>query len=435
PFWFKPAPRGFLGLPLALAKRRALRSGAAMATGGCGVARPFRRSPEDRKAGKLWARQSADRAIIKLSDELRRVQADFEAIICGLTTIFGCAELADRIVALAPALGEKLAGRMPSAAQAVRRNVALHSDARGVRVSTAPIEQLRRLQKYGARLEARAEAECFTFNADAAELFRCGSLGTCLECLPLPGVLGYSESGSFEAVEGSSVACAGDGGGEHDVGPAGDVPSKVITPEFFAAGRKSSSTSAPSLGLCPVEGLRQGGGVPVRAVLPGEPLRADSLPDLLAGPGPAAEGGCCSTLDELLEAEVLKYEELEAARASPRALGAGSAELDYQEVGAADAEAEVDTACSVSEAAPQASTAVLAYLHAHPAALLSGGGGALEAPVAGGSGPGAGFEGSRARRKRGASMGRRARRVRFDLRPVVIGTAFEEGAEAQVQDG
>jgi hypothetical protein len=140
-------------------------------------------------------------------------------------------------------------------------------------------------------------------------------------------------------------------------------------------------------------------------------------------------------LDELLEAEVLKYEALEAARASPGALGAGSAEFDFQEVGAADAEAEVDTACSVSEAAPLASTAVLAYLHAHPAALLSGGGGALAAPVAGGTGPGAGFEGSRARRKRGAGMGRRARRVRFDLRPVVIGTAFEEDAEAQVQDG
>ncbi|CAK0910209.1 unnamed protein product [Prorocentrum cordatum] len=249
-------------------------------------------------------------------------RADFEAIIGGLTTIFGCAELADRIVALAPALGEKLAGRVPSAALAVRRNVALHSDARGVRVSTATIEQLRRLQKYGVRLEARAEAESFTFNADAAEFFPCGPLGTRWEFLPLPGVLGYSESGLTEAVEGTSLACAGDGGEEHDVGPACDVPSKVITPEFFAAGRKSSFTSAPSLGLCPVEWLRQGGGVPVRAFLPREPLRADGLPDLLAGPGPAAEGGCCSTLDELLEAEVLKYEALEAARASPRAVGA-----------------------------------------------------------------------------------------------------------------
>ena len=141
-----------------------------MATGGCGLAHPLRRSPADRKAGKLWARQSADRAVIKLSDELRhRVQADFEAIIGGLTTIFGCAELADRIVALSPALGEKLAGRVPSAAQAVRRNVALHSDARGVRVSTALVEQLRRLQNPGARLETRAEAASFSFNADALE--------------------------------------------------------------------------------------------------------------------------------------------------------------------------------------------------------------------------------------------------------------------------
>ncbi|CAK0836192.1 unnamed protein product, partial [Prorocentrum cordatum] len=309
------------------------------------------------------------------ADSLRRT---LRQLLGGFEDLIGDAELADRVVALIPALRALLKGETPSPEDVLRRNVALHADAEGESVAEARPARLRQMQR-SARLEARLQG---VGGAEAAPFWPRHPPGV-WEQLDGAGWESRTASGAARA-EARPPRARDASLTVQRVGPWEPLPPVCIrctcgAVVFASAGLHARADAAAGAG---------------------EPLPTGS-----AGSG----GGHVEAVS------------------SPVGSAADSAEFDYQEVGAADA--EVDTTCSVSEAAPQASTAVLAYLHAHPTALLSGGGGALAAPVAGGTGPGAGFEGSRVRRERGASTGRRARRVRFDLRPVVIGTAFEEESE------
>ncbi|CAK0817133.1 unnamed protein product, partial [Prorocentrum cordatum] len=325
--------------------------------------------------GAAGARASADRLVQKLvkqhaesredADSLRRT---LRQLLGGFEDLIGDAELADRVVALIPALRALLKGETPSPEDVLRRNVALHADAEGESVAEARPARLRQMQR-SARLEARRQG---VGGAEVLGQKLCAVAGN-------PAVL-REQAAPFWP--------------RHPPG---------VWEQLDGAGWESRTAS----------GAARAEARPPRA-------RDAFLTVQRAGPWEPLPPVCIRcTCGAAVFAS--------AGRSSPVGSAADSAEFDYQEVGAADA--EVDTTCSVSEAAPQASAAVLAYQHAHPAARLSGGGGALAAPVAGGTGPGAGFEGSRVRRKRGASTGRRARRVRFDLRPAVIGTAFEEESE------
>ncbi|CAK0869613.1 unnamed protein product [Prorocentrum cordatum] len=360
-----------------------------MATGGDPPR--FPRSRGERSEAARRARAAADAAVRHArarAGELEKEVARLREVIAGLTGGVPAAEPGswqDREAAARPALILASGGRPVPGAVRFRRNTALHA--------------------------ARAPAAGF------AAAPRAG-LAWAAAGPRLGGVLGR---GAAAAVVCEVEICVC----EVPAGPSPPAPPRRELPEAADA-RRTPLSPAPSEQL----GLLQG-----------------DLAKLSGRKGALEEGDELTVELEALPQRLCALEdtaepkaELEALSEQLGSLAGDAATVSerqgaFEEVGAADAEAEVETACSASEAAPQASTAVLAYLHAHPAALLSGGGGALEAPVAGGAGPGAGFEGSRARRKRGASMGRRARRVRFDLRPVVIGTAFEEEAEAQVQEG
>ncbi|CAK0810459.1 unnamed protein product, partial [Prorocentrum cordatum] len=391
PFWLKSVR----DLACLLGRGMAIRDGAECAP---------RRTAQDRKAARLWAVRSADRAVSKLSEELGRIREqhvqllDFVGALAG-----GDAELADRLLALAPALQDLLRGRLPSHVSVLRRNVALHSDASGVSIASAGVHALKSLQK-GPRLECRQEG--FVWNPEAPVFVPQGSdlfeqfmptfVGEQAEILLRE--LGHltAQASRAEAVQPEAESAEG--------------PPECVEQHAHLAADVSVDYPAEQAVYEPGADEHRHRLLQYRSF----PAPADEFPEGSAGDPTSLHGVPGSIRPERAD---------DCVNAS-----------------------DVDTTCSVSEAAPQASTAVMAYLRAHPAALLSGGGGALAAPVAGGTGPGAGFEGSRVRRKRGASTGRRARRVRFDLRPVVIGTAFEEeseeapprgggAGEAQVQDG
>ncbi|CAK0836353.1 unnamed protein product, partial [Prorocentrum cordatum] len=376
PFWLKPACSGVLGQAMA---REVLR-------------------------GAAGARASADRLVQKLvkqhaeaREEAASLRRSLRQLLGGFEVLIGDAELADRVAALIPALRALLKGETPSPEDVLRRNVALHADAEGESVAEARPARLRQMQR-SARLEARLQG------VGGAEV-----LGRKLYAVAgNPAVL-REQAAPFWPRHPPGVWEQLGGAGWESRTASGAARAEARPPRARDAFLTVQSVG-PWETLPPVS-IRCTCGAVVYASA-GLHARADAVAGA-GGPLPTGSAGSSGGHVE--------------AVSSPVGNAADSAEFDYLEVGAA--EAEVDTACSVSEAAPQASTAVLAYLHAHPAALLSGGGGALAAPVAGGTGPGAGFEGSRVRRKRGASTGRRARRVRFDLRPVVIGTAFEEESE------
>ena len=124
---------------------------------GGGVARP-RRTADERRAGREWARRSADRAVLKFSEELARTRDHLAVVEDALAVVAGCDEVGQRLRALLPALRKKLAGRAPTWLETLRRNVALHADAEGVDLATAGGAALKRAQK-GPRLEARLAAE------------------------------------------------------------------------------------------------------------------------------------------------------------------------------------------------------------------------------------------------------------------------------------
>eukprot|EP00959_Pyramimonas_sp_CCMP1952_P323402 6767514-Pyramimonas_sp.AAC.1 len=124
----------------------------------------FQRSSSDRKRRREWAKLSADRAIIRLSEEVVRLRGQCERFREAIEALFGDPEFSDRVLALAPALLDLLHSRGKSKLSVLRRNVALHADAAGRTVADASEGDLKFMQK-GCRLESRARnssTSCFS---------------------------------------------------------------------------------------------------------------------------------------------------------------------------------------------------------------------------------------------------------------------------------
>ncbi|CAK0910364.1 unnamed protein product [Prorocentrum cordatum] len=144
--------------------------------------------------GAAGARASADMLVAKLQAEVQLVKDQHQQLLDSFSLVFGDPNLADRVLAIVPALGALLAGRAPSHVDVLRRNVALHAVAPGCRLSTAPADLPRAHQK-GPRLEGRAvEAgdrvqPKFVWNVEAPVFVPWRAPG-CWELPSLPGTMG-----------------------------------------------------------------------------------------------------------------------------------------------------------------------------------------------------------------------------------------------------
>ncbi|CAK0812974.1 unnamed protein product [Prorocentrum cordatum] len=138
----------------------------------------------DRAAGKLWAKQSADPIIARLSHELGR--GHFDSVLGGLVIIFGCEELADRTVALALALWKRAGwAHVVGGAGAAAECCSAFWRPRGAQVATAP-----RRSSCGAFAEAGGPGWGPAPRRRASPLERGGS-GVCLHGLAqdVPGAV------------------------------------------------------------------------------------------------------------------------------------------------------------------------------------------------------------------------------------------------------
>ncbi|CAK0873181.1 unnamed protein product, partial [Prorocentrum cordatum] len=115
----------------------------------------------ERKAAREWARRSTDRAVLKLSQEVRRLRGLVSVAEEALDAVAGCSEVAQRMRAVLPVLQAKLEGRAPTWLEVLRRNVAMHADASDIDVSIAGAAALRKAQ-HGQRLEVRITQEMET---------------------------------------------------------------------------------------------------------------------------------------------------------------------------------------------------------------------------------------------------------------------------------
>ncbi|CAK0808671.1 unnamed protein product [Prorocentrum cordatum] len=96
------------------------------------------RTAAQRRAGRDWARWSADNAIKRSSSELigtRHQLLQFQRV---LELLIGDPEVADRISCVVPVLQALAAGLKPADVDVLRRNVAMHAKASGVSLATAP---------------------------------------------------------------------------------------------------------------------------------------------------------------------------------------------------------------------------------------------------------------------------------------------------------
>ena len=114
--------------------------------GGPPSGRKWRTSRQRREAHK-WARLSARRLV----ERLQRQLVTFKQSVLALGS--GSLAVGQRLLASAPALRALLSGEQPSHGQRLRRNVALHAQAEGVDLLSAPMAVLRSAQR-GPRLGA-----------------------------------------------------------------------------------------------------------------------------------------------------------------------------------------------------------------------------------------------------------------------------------------
>ena len=112
---------------------------------------PLRRSAGQRRAAIRRAADAADLAIARLQREVTLWKDRYEQVVAAL----GDSVVADRIIAMAPALHGMVQGQTVTGVPRLRRNVALHAEAGGLQVSTASASALRRAQK-GPRLQSVA---------------------------------------------------------------------------------------------------------------------------------------------------------------------------------------------------------------------------------------------------------------------------------------
>ncbi|CAK0827127.1 unnamed protein product, partial [Prorocentrum cordatum] len=146
-----------------------------------------RRSAAERRARREWARLSADRADHRLSEELHQLQAKYGELLQSFVALFGDPGLADRVLAVVPALTDLLQGRLPEQSVILRRNVAMHASAPpGLWISLASTRELRKLQK-GARLpdklaKAPDAAPCAPQATNVQQVEHLGGLGSWEPC-------------------------------------------------------------------------------------------------------------------------------------------------------------------------------------------------------------------------------------------------------------
>jgi len=140
-----------------------------MARDGMVEACQYRRTAAERQRSRKWAALSADNAIRHLNEQLLQAKEKYARVEDAFQKLMGNAELADRIRAALPALTALLQGNQPSRVDKLRRNVAVHAEAAGLRITTATPKQLRSAQ-HGPRLEQRL-ACASPLNPNAAEFF------------------------------------------------------------------------------------------------------------------------------------------------------------------------------------------------------------------------------------------------------------------------
>ncbi|CAK0855857.1 unnamed protein product [Prorocentrum cordatum] len=294
-----------------------------------------RRTRAERSAARRRALEAADNGVKAALAEAAALRIELEAVRRCFASYVGDAELADRLEAIVPALTALLRGVAPEQEDAVRRNVALHADAPGVRVASACGLTLRRLQR-SARLEARRERkfECHVEVCEAEALPQLGrvvALRTALRSAARP----------FAPAGVDPVA----GGGGTQVMQAQvnvdecDEARQQLNMEFDLAGRARVGRGA-RIGDCYVPS----------PLFPGV-SEVDCVVDFVQAAG--------------------------AMAAPPRAVG----ECSDSDSVILDGEADVATACSVgeqpaAEPAEHVAAAAAAYLDAFPQALFRGGGGA-----------------------------------------------------------
>ncbi|CAK0843965.1 unnamed protein product [Prorocentrum cordatum] len=111
-----------------------------------------------RAARRSRARVSADRLVHRLSRGVDQITGPLKLAESALSLMVGNSEVGSRLRAVVPAVLALVSAEEPKWLHMLHRNVALHSDARGIDVEHALVAQLRRAQ-HGARLEARKRSE------------------------------------------------------------------------------------------------------------------------------------------------------------------------------------------------------------------------------------------------------------------------------------
>ncbi|CAK0853210.1 unnamed protein product [Prorocentrum cordatum] len=295
-----------------------------------------RRKRAARSAARRRALEAADKGVKAALADAAALRSELEAVRRCFASYVGDAELADRPEAIAPALTALLRGVAPEQEVAVRRGVALHADAPGVRVASARGLTLRRPQR-PARLEARRERkiECHVEICEAEALPQLGRVEALRAAL-------RSAARPFAPAGGGPVA--GGGGAQVmqaqiDVDECGEAQQQ-LNMGFGLAGRARVGRGA-RIGDCYV-------------------------------PSPLSPGA------SEVDCEVDFAQAAGALAAPPRAAG----ECADSDGAIFDGEADVATSCSVGEqpaaepAGRVAAAAAAAYLDAFPQALFRGGGGA-----------------------------------------------------------
>mmetsp|Transcript_44104 Transcript_44104/g.114713 ORF Transcript_44104/g.114713 Transcript_44104/m.114713 type:complete len:292 (+) Transcript_44104:131-1006(+) len=119
------------------------------------------RSRAERTAARQAAQASADAALKRLSAERDELKGKLNHLLSATALALDLpAEVADRVVALVPCLAKLVEGIQPDHEEILRRNVALHAVASGLKVSCAGGKELRHAQ-HGPRLESSLRGELF----------------------------------------------------------------------------------------------------------------------------------------------------------------------------------------------------------------------------------------------------------------------------------
>ncbi|CAK0807741.1 unnamed protein product [Prorocentrum cordatum] len=167
----------------------------------------WKRSRAERSAARHAAQASADVALQRLSVERGELKRKLDHLVSATAIALDMpAAVADRVVAMVPCLVKLVEGIQPERQECLRRNVALHALAPGMKISCANGKALRKA-KHGPRLETLLHAEqvpgsfcwnggatVFVAGAAAHFLARNAETGVSLESGSFHGLLGVWET-------------------------------------------------------------------------------------------------------------------------------------------------------------------------------------------------------------------------------------------------